>query len=58
MEKLLNQLIITAGQWKNSQSNELELQFEKSLDQLQALTGKSREQVTKILLDHIEGVAV
>lgn len=57
VEQILNQLIIIAGQWRDVVEVEsLENQFNYCLNQIQELTGKSREQVVQILLNHIEGV--
>lgn len=60
LEQILNQLIIIAGQWRNKigEIDQLENQFNQNLNLLQKVTGKSREQVVQILLDHIEGVGV
>lgn len=56
IENLLNQLIILAGQWrdKSGSRGELEQQFEQGLNELEERTGKSREQVVLLLLQHLE----
>lgn len=58
--KLLNQLVIIAGQWRDGIGpiEQLEMEFNQKLSQIQKNTGKSREQVVQILLDHIEGVGI
>jgi len=60
IEYYLNQLVIIAGQWRDKigQIEQLESAFDQHLNQLQVLTGKSREQAVQFLLDHIEGVKV
>lgn len=57
LEKILNQLIIIAGQWRDKvgENDQFEQRFNQCLNQLQEITGKSREQAVQILLDHIEG---
>lgn len=60
LEQILNQLIIIAGQWRDKVADhtDLEQQFEKTLNELEIHTGKSREQVVLILLKYVEGVAI
>ena len=60
LERRLNQLIMIAGQWryKIGQIQQLEVEFDQHLRKIQEITGKSREQVVQILLDHIEGVVI
>ena len=51
-----NELILIAGQWKDSPPNklELELQFSLKLDQLEKTTKKTRESLVQQLLQFIE----
>jgi len=57
-EHIINQIVITAGQWQQFGGKEYERKFESLLSQLQKATGLDREGAVRYLENAIEGERV
>lgn len=51
LKHIINQIIITVGQYRQFGGKENEQQFERLLGQLQKVTGKTQEQAIQMLYD-------
>lgn len=52
--QLINQLIITAGQWQQFRERQYEQRFNQLLNELRIMTGTSPEGAVEILLQAIQ----
>lgn len=55
MDKLLNQLILIAGAWSESENPAIEFQFAVAFEELKQITGLDHAAAERLLHIHISG---
>ncbi len=58
MNYLIDQLVITIGQWSRFGGEQYERQFDRLLSQLEKATGLDRDGAIKLLEDNVKGERV